>query len=376
MRYIHTQRRGNILVLSAFLMVVMIGVLAFALDLGYLQMAKTQLQRSADSAAIAGAWELMNAQASSHNSSTISLSNIYPVANTFSRLNEVAGQRASVAAKDVIVGRIASYQQPVALIVDGDAKKYNAVQVSVRRSEDMNGEIPLFFARIFGVQSKASQATATAVFLNSVKGFQVPSSGENLEILPFALDKTTWDALMSGHGSDNWTWNPETKTIQPGADGILEINLYPQGTGSPGNRGTVDIGSSNNSTADLARQIVHGVSAQDLSHIGGKLELNSEGKLYLNGDTGISAGVKDELASIRGEPRIIPIFSTVNGPGNNATYTIVQFAGVRIMDVNLTGSMSHKHVMIQPAPVRAKGVIPGDGTNTSSYVYSSVWLVR
>ena len=51
------------------------------------------------------------------------------------------------------------------------------------------------------------------------------------------------------------------------------------------------------------------------------------GKLYLNGDTGISAGVKDELASIKGQPRIIPIFSTVSGNGNNAQLHDRQVAG-------------------------------------------------
>ena len=55
------------------------------------------------------------------------------------------------------------------------------------------------------------------------------------------------------------------------------------------------------------------------------------------GDTGISAGVKDELASIIGQTRIIPVFSSVSGNGNNATYVIVRWVGVRVMAVKLTG---------------------------------------
>ena len=99
--------------------------------------------------------------------------------------------------------------------------------------------------------------------------------------------------------------------------------------------------------------------------------------MALNGDPGISAGVKDELASIKGKPRIIPVFESVSGPGNNATYVIVKFAGVRIMDVKLTGSMSSKRVIIQPASVKARGAIPAtDGTPRSDFIYSPVWLVR
>lgn len=181
---------------------------------------------------------------------------------------------------------------------------------------------------------------------------------------------------MSGSGSDGWRWNASNSTVTSGTDGIREVNLYPQGTGSPGNRGTVDIGSSNNSTNDIARQIVDGISGSDLSYFpSGELKFNSQGKLYLNGDTGISAGVKDELASIIGQPRIIPIFETVSGPGNNAEYTIVKFAGVRIMEVVLTGSMSKKRVIIQPCAVNVKGGIASTA-GRSNFMYSPVWLVR
>jgi hypothetical protein len=161
-----------------------------------------------------------------------------------------------------------------------------------------------------------------------------------------------------------------------GGDGIKEVNLFPQGTGSSGNRGTVDIGSSNNSTSDIARQIVDGITPADLAHHGGELTFDDDGELHLNGDTGISAGVKDQLTSIIGKPRIIPIFNQVVGPGNNADYTIVKFVGVRVMGVKLTGSMSSKHVTIQPCNVIAKGGKYQPGATGSQYIYSPVWLVR
>jgi hypothetical protein len=165
--------------------------------------------------------------------------------------------------------------------------------------------------------------------------------------------------------------------VTAGSDGDREVNLYPQGTGSPGNRGTVDIGGANNSTADIARQIVHGISAADIQALGKELKFNSNGSMTLNGDTGISAGVKDELASIIGQPRIIPIFSSVSGNGNNANYTIVKWVGVRIIKVTLTGALSKKAVIIQPAPIISRNfVISNSDTFTSEYVYSPVLLSR
>ena len=139
----------------------------------------------------------------------------------------------------------------------------------------------------------------------------------------------------------------------------------------------MDIGSSNNSTNDIARQILDGVSPEDMEYHGGKLEFDDHGELELNGDTGISAGVKDELESIKGQPRVIPIFRMVEGPGNNAQYTIVKFCGVRIVNVKLTGQMSGKRVIIQPANICLRGAIPApDDVPRSQYVFSPVWLVR
>jgi hypothetical protein len=253
----------------------------------------------------------------------------------------------------------------------------NAVQVTVNRSATENGEVGLFFGKLFGMSSQSVRATATAAILNNIKGFKEPADGSNLGILPFALDVDTWNAMLAGGGTDSYSWDTTGKTISNGADGVREVNLYPQGTGSPGNRGTVDIGSSNNSTNDIARQIVYGINSSDLAYMpNGQVALGTDGTLTLNGDTGISAGVKDELASIMGQPRIIPLFKSVSGPGNNAQYVITQFVGVRIMDVKLTGAASSKYVMVQPANVTAKGAILGDGSTTSNYIYSPPWLVR
>ena len=49
------RRSGNILVLTAFMMVAVMAMVAFALDVGYLKVVRTQLQRSAESAALAAA---------------------------------------------------------------------------------------------------------------------------------------------------------------------------------------------------------------------------------------------------------------------------------------------------------------------------------
>ena len=138
----------------------------------------------------------------------------------------------------------------------------------------------------------------------------------------------------------------------------------------------MDVGSPDNSTAALERQILYGVSKEDLEYFGGSLTLGSDGTLEMNGDTGVSAGVKDELETIEGKRRSIMLYSTVRGQGNTAVYTIVGFAGVRVMYVKLTGSMAQKKVVIQPAIVVDGSAIVGTTPNESKYVYSNVRLAR
>lgn len=377
------QRRGSIVVLSAFLMIVMVAFLAFTIDLGYLVNTNTELQRTADSAAIAAAWSLIDeASLTGDTSATTAISNARSNAVSYCAMNSVCGDAPTVDPNssnhvdgDVVIGYLPAGDYN-AVMTFPSSDRYNAVQVLVRRTESQNGLVPHFFARVLGHDGIEASANATAAIGHEIGGFRIPEDGSNLGMLPFSLDEDTWNDMLAGGGDDNWSWNDVTETISSGSDSIREVNLFPQGTGSPGNRGTVDIGGNSNSTADIARQILDGVTPEDLDYHGGTLELDEFGELFLNGDTGISAGVKDELVAIIGEPKVIPIFREVNGPGDNAQYKIVKFVGVRILEVNLTGAATTKRVIIQPANITAKGTISSNSAGTSDFVYSVPVLVR
>lgn len=371
-------RRGNVLVLTVLLMVCMMGILALSIDVGYLYVVDSEMQRSADAAAMSAAWDLLARNVNDTSPEDAALA-ARASADRFASLNLIGGDAPGLADNDVEIGYLADFTNPSAALDTSDASRFNAVRLRVRRTNQQNGEVPLYFARVLGYNSAPLDGRATATFINNFRGFRIPSSGENLEILPFALDEETWEGLSDPNATknDDFTWDQDAREIRAGGDGVYEANLFPQGTGSPGNRGTVDIGSNNNSTRDLERQIRHGISKEDLDYIGGSLEFNDAGELYLNGDTGISAGMKDALAAIKGQPRIIPIFRSVTGPGNNATYTIVKFVGVRILHVDMSGSSKKtKKVIIQPADVVLRGGIPDTGPARSDFVYSPVWLVR
>jgi Flp pilus assembly protein TadG len=378
-------RKGVIAVLAALLSIVFVGMVAFSVDIGYVLTAKEELQRSADASALAACWEFAERTASG-SSSTAAAGYARTAAVQYAGLNKVTGHGMTVDPNvsnnpdgDIVFGYISNFDDPAGSFQTSNPGAHNAVRVRMHKDSSTNGEVPYFFARIFGLSGQVLHTEATAAVVRDVAGFQVPSDGSNIQLLPFSLDINTWQNLVNNSGNDNYRWNPTTKQVEAGSDGLVEVNLFPQGTGSPGNRGTVDIGGSNNSTADLARQIVQGVSPGDMAAFtneGRTLEFDANGELPLNGDTGISAGVKDELTSIKGKPRAIPVFESVSGNGNNAEYTIVKWQGIRVMAVKLTGSMSQKHVMIQVAPIQAKGVVPSPTAGTSAYVYSNVALVQ
>ncbi len=376
-RRLSGQRRGTVIVLVIFFMSILMGFVALVVDLGYLAQSKGELQRTADAAALGACWDFGVRTYLTQNA-TSSRSAAVTYAQGTTAQNKVCGTTPALSSADIQWGRLSDLsnrQQPLDTSVSDN--NINAVKVVLRRTSQLNGPIPTFFARVMGVDGINATAEATAAMIRNVRGFSTPGDGSNLGILPFALDVDTWDNMLAGTGIDNYGYDAASRTVVSGTDGVLEVNLYPQNTGAPGNRGTIDIGSAGNSTADIARQIVYGISPEDMEQHDGSLELGEDGTLELNGDTGISAGVKDELESIKGQPRIIPLFSQVQGPGNNAQFTIVRWVGVRIMNVKLTGSQSSKKVMIQRAPVIAKGAIPATETGvTSDFVFSTAALVR
>src|SRR3954468_15441790 len=55
-------RHGSALILTALAIIPLLAMVAFAVDWGRICVAKAELQRAADSAAMAGAWELRNAK--------------------------------------------------------------------------------------------------------------------------------------------------------------------------------------------------------------------------------------------------------------------------------------------------------------------------
>jgi len=377
-----TRRRG---VVAAFVMVtlfVLVGMAALTIAVGRMYRARSELQTSADAAAMAGAWELLDRHRLMGGADmTEEFAAARSEAAALAYANPIMNAAPSLSSGDITFGYLSDPTDPNENISYANPAAYNTIVVYTRRSAVVNGPVNFLFAAVLGHDSTELSAMAAANFKDGMVGVRVTEQTGNAGVLPITLKLSVWQNLLNGtytHG-DNWSYNEDTKVISSGTDQINEINLYP-GSGAaqlpPGDFGTVDIGPSANSTAELSRQILEGLNAEDLSQYGGEFKLGPDGTVPVNGDTGLSAGLADELEAIVGQTRIIPLFSTVSGPGENATFTIVGFAGIRIMDVKLTGPMNGKRVIIQPAFMVDDSIITGPGSGSSYFVYKPVTLVR
>ena len=355
-----TLRNGSILTLSVVLLVVILAFTAFSIDVGAITLTKSQMSNAADAACLAASRELISAWGlGAQTNPAMVEQQTRDTAVSIASENEML-QRSSIyvdGVRDVRLGFRSWNENSQSYDETWGIPPYNLVEVTVRRdvlntgggSAQADAPLNLFFGPAIGSQTANLTATATTV-LYPVVGFKIPDDSElTANVLPIALDESTWDDVVQGIGQDNYSYDPVTQEITQGSDGIIDFDIYPTNNSNlpSGNRGTVDFGNSNNSTKDLKRQIVSGLNDDDLSHFGGAIRVYPN-PLLVNGDPGISAGIKSALQSIVGHPRAVPVFRSLSGSGNNATYEIVKFIGIRVLAVKLTGG--NKYVIVQSAP--------------------------
>jgi hypothetical protein len=136
------ERKGAVIVLAVLLMVVMLGMVAYAVDVGYIVNTKTELRRAVDAGALAGAAELPNGLAATE-----------AIVKQFVRANRVGSREVHDDEITVELGTWDSAGQQF-LASDGNPSALRVVVVRQRQ--------PLFFARIFGKDHFDLQEEAVA----------------------------------------------------------------------------------------------------------------------------------------------------------------------------------------------------------------------
>jgi Flp pilus assembly protein TadG len=381
------RRKGAVAALVAILLVALLAMVAFCLDYGYMIRVNAELQNAADAAALAGASQLMGPQIGgatvSSEQANASIAAARTAARQFSQLNTAGSVALNMLSSDTVVGYMANprdQSQTLDAWTSGEPMP-NTVQVLLRRDSMANTPVSLFFARLLGVNTWNCTAKATAAFQqpSSVTGFN--STTTNAKLLPIAVDVNYWNAFVTNGASSDGTKvdsysvsQPDNETSPPnnvtsGGDGVPEfVNLYPNDN-SPGNFGLVCIGPPATDVAAFQSWIHNGASPSDLSYFGSNgFQATPTSPAICAGGPGLKSTLCLDLASIVGQPRIVPLFSSYLGTGSDATYTIVGFGGITI--VSATGSGSGIQVIVQPIAVTDLTATTGSGSG-SSFVYPS-----
>lgn len=152
-----TRRRGIVAVLSGLLLVFLLGMVAFAIDVGYMFVADAQLQNAADSAALAAAAFIASDTADADRE-----------ARRFATANHVATRAID---ESEVTTEFGEWDPDTRTFAAGGGPG-NAVRVSVERNA-----ISLFFAPVLGIDRFNTRASAVAMSNPRDIAFVVDLSG-------------------------------------------------------------------------------------------------------------------------------------------------------------------------------------------------------
>ena len=157
-----TRRRGVALMFITIMLVVLLGMVAMAVDIGYVVLTRTQLQVAADAAALAGAAYMGQSREA-----------VVAAARKFAAYHTAAGKPVELADSDVEFGTWNSGTRvftPTGILG-------NAIRVTARRDAAHGGSPGLFFGRVLGRFQFTSRASAVAVANPRDIAFVVDLSG-------------------------------------------------------------------------------------------------------------------------------------------------------------------------------------------------------
>jgi Flp pilus assembly protein TadG len=374
------ERRGAVAVLLAILLIPLLAMVAFAVDLAWVTVTKADLQHAADSAALAGAGQLMNGyvqyylpgqtQQSSVLSTTQTSAKTY--AKNFASYN-AAGGVSSLALNDSdIEFGFTDANGSYTPMATSPTSFPNTVKATLRRDSTANGSLGLFFGPVIGSNSVSLNVKAAAtIYVAQIDSFQ-SNLTQNLKILPMTYDINHWNSfLKTGQGPDG--------TTDTAANGAPQLQVYPS-IKFTGNFGLLSLDQGNDGASTISGWIANGVSSSDLQNESSAnllpLSAHDSTKWDWKGNPGLKTSDIHTISGYVGSQYLLPLFKPYNdgnldptqyaagtGQGSNYYYNIVQFVAITITSVD------NKSVHVQPSAMVVpqalyNGILPA---STPSY---------
>ena len=241
---LRTGRRGAMLPIVAVLLIPLLALVAFAIDIGYVAMTRTQLQAAADAAALAAANEIITNMAgdpqTAARSRAVNFALAHRAGNDQVRLSPEADIEFGYWNQTAREFQAPRPAEPITQV--------NAVRVRARRGPgSVSGPLPLFFARVLGRDTSNVMAEAIAFAPNPVRSQRYSGIGTRFLIDEEMINDNvpSLQALARSHGQtidqilsakNEQSGNPELWFLNIPAGAQLEVP-----TGEVGDEGLLDI---------------------------------------------------------------------------------------------------------------------------------------
>jgi hypothetical protein len=211
-----THRRGATVPMFAIVLPVLVAFAALTIDVGVMYTAKADLQRAADSAALAAVARLGFAKPGDD-----PIARARQTAKEFVQKNQCLRETVTIADNDIVFGHIAIH--PVTRQVTFTASNVtpDAARVTVRKTKaSPNGALQLYFARIFGIQNWDVQASATACLLprdiaivaDMSRSHSFDTMLQHARMTSVAM-YDLWDKFPGGIGDATSVWPEDPSTL-------------------------------------------------------------------------------------------------------------------------------------------------------------------
>ncbi len=329
------QQRGAVALLVALMLPVLVASAAFAIDLAYVYVVRSEMQNDADAAALAGAHALVDSA-----TGTLRWSDAVSKAQQSVRLNSAAGQPMTDA--QVQTGYWNLKAQPAGLqplpftptVWDAPA-----VAVTLRKQEGQNqGPVRTFFARFWQVLGIGQQVTAVAA--PNSPGLMLPGG-----LFPLAMAQCLYDTYWNG------SVYPPAPRLDPATGQPYVFNIgsgYHYGLCSSGEWSALL--EDKNDVATIRQLIAQG-NPVELA-LGQNIWIEPGTKATLYQTTKACSAAGDRSC----EYVVVP---TVTQTDNHALSPITGFACLRILDAN----SGQKYVRVQMSNRCSTALSGGVGPN-------------
>jgi hypothetical protein len=395
-------RRGYVVPLAALLTALMIGMLAFSIDIGYAVAVRAELQNAVDSASLAPAQRLQEpfvlftsphanngtaypmAIYSTVTTDTSATTSPIPTALKYSSANKAGGVSVAAPTSDV---SFSYYEGGTSPFLDASypANFPNSVNMIARRDGTSNGSLGLFFSPIFGMSSigLSSKATAT-IYGGDVSSLQV-IPGVNAHILPVAYDVNFW-INYAKPGTPVTGQSPDGNTYL-GPNGQPQLKVYPDFKDAPGAFGLLDVGVPANNSPAFRSWIDSGETPNDIKYLltNNLLPVTLNATKQWKCGPGLTSTLLANFQSVQGVPNLLPLFKPVvaynpaspgtyqpaTGNGQNTTFAICGFVGVNVSQADGTGN-ANMTISVQPMATLdptalISNPLPATGTNLTQF---------